>query len=337
MKVAFVSTFLPERCGLATYAARVLPFIEEVVAVQKVQLPYGATFMVRRKVPVLIRPRTDLVHVNYEYALYGQNIIPLLLWLRLRKIPVVLTLHSHNVRNWPNRYLNLWINSLPQKVVVHSQETAQRYGYVHIPHGGPDNPYLRERDRCQGQGPRFIHTGFVRANKRLDEIIKVFCRRPELNLVICGTHHGHTVDSYYRRCQTLFEENRGNITWHDRFMSEDELLKVYAKGDVLVLFHAPVDDNYHSGLVSDALASGLPVIAPPLPGLREQVMPEWGYVMDGFEVADLEKGLEVAKKYHRRWQQNLARVRGKFLWANIASEYIKIYQELVGHEDNGCR
>ncbi len=49
-----------------------------------------------------------------------------------------------------------------------------------------------------------------------------------------------------------------SISWHDSFMSENELLRVYAGADVLVLFHGPGQDNYQSGLVSDALASGLP-------------------------------------------------------------------------------
>jgi glycosyltransferase involved in cell wall biosynthesis len=329
MKVAFVSTFLPDHCGLATYAARVLPIIEQSAEVQRVRLPYGATFTIRRNVPVVLRSRVDLVHINYEYALYGQNIIPLLLWLRLKRIPVVLTLHSHNSHRWPNRYLNLWINKLAQKVVVHSLETAQSQGYMHIPHGGPDNPYLEETRRGEKVGPIFVHTGFVRENKRLDEIIGLFSRRPDLQLVISGTYHGRKPTSYYRLCRDLFRQNPGNIAWHDRFMSEHELLRVYAKGDVLVLFHSPVRDNYHSGLVSDALASGLPVLAPPLPGLREQIPAGCGHIMAGFDTPALESALDYAKAHYREWQETLASLRTNFLWENIASQYIRIYQELL--------
>ena len=332
MRVSFISTFLPDRCGLATYAARVLPFIEQATQVNRVIVPYGQSFFFRREVPIFMRSKVELVHINFEYALYGQNIIPLLLWLRLKKIPVVLTLHTHNPHDWPNRYLNLWINKLAQRIVVHSPKTAARYGYIHIPHGGPDNPYLEEGKRGGADGPRFVHTGFVRENKRVDEIIRVFSHRQDLGLVICGTYQGRKPSPYYKRCRELFERNSGNITWHDGFMSENEFLRVYADADVLVLFHGPGQDNYQSGLVSDALASGLPVLAPPLPGMKEQIPAKCGYLLDGFEVSDLEIGLDVAKEHYREWQSTLADLRTDFLWENIAGEYVRIYQELL---DNG--
>ena len=334
MKVAFVSTFLPERCGLATYAARVLPMIEEAAEVRRVKLPYGQSFLIRKNVPVFIRPRVDLVHINFEYSLYGQNIIPLLLWLRLKRIPVVLTFHSHDANNWPNRYLNFWINKLTPSIVVHSAEIAARYGYIHIPHGGPDNPYLEEGKRGQEGGPRFVHTGFVREIKRLDEIIRIFARRQDLRLVICGTHQGRRPSPYYRRCRKLYEGSAGNITWNDRFMSENEFLRAHADADVLVLFHGMGQENYHSGLVGDALASGLPILAPPLPGIKEQIPANCGYLMDGFEIRDLETGLDVAKENYREWQSALAGLRTDFLWENIASKYVTIYQELLNNRSN---
>ena len=75
MRVSFISTFLPDRCGLATYATRVLPFIEQAAQVKRVIVPYGQSFFFRREVPIFMRAKVDLVHINFEYALYGQNII----------------------------------------------------------------------------------------------------------------------------------------------------------------------------------------------------------------------------------------------------------------------
>ena len=202
------------------------------------------------------------------------------------------------------------------------------YYYIYIPHGGPDNPYLKEGKRGAEDGPRFVHTGFVRENKRVDEIIRVFSHRQDLRLVICGTHQGRKPSPYYKRCRELFERDSGNITWHDRFMSDDEFLRVYADADVLVLFHGPGQDNYQSGLVSDALASGLPVLAPPLSGMKEQIPARCGHVMAGFEISDLEAGLDVAREHYCEWQSTLAGLRADFLWKNIAREYVRIYQEL---------
>ncbi|GAB4257046.1 MAG: glycosyltransferase family 4 protein [Deferrisomatales bacterium] len=330
MRVAFVSTFLPDRCGLATYAGRILPVIEQAAAVRRVRVPYGQSFWLRRGMPLGPGRGVDLVHVNYEYALYGQAVVPLLAACRLRGIPALVTQHAYDARSRPARYLNFWVRRLATRVVCHSPAVARREGYDHIPHGGLDNPYLADSPRGSREAPLFLHTGFVRENKRLDALLELFARRPGWRLEICGTHQSPEPSAYYRRCRALCDRTPGNVRWEERFLEEEELLRVYARADVLVLFYRPTEDRYHSGVVADALASGLPVVAPPLPGIREQIPEGCGLVLEGFDPAHLEQGLEAAMGRYRRWQERLAGLRRQFLWETVGRRYVEIYRELAG-------
>jgi glycosyltransferase involved in cell wall biosynthesis len=231
-KVAIVGTYLPQRCGIATFssdlrsalsaAARQTAF--QVVAVKEGAHDYPAEvqFEVARKalpdyratVDFLNRNAFDVVSVQHEFGIFGGRqgnyILRLMQDLRM---PVVTTLHTVLEEPDPDqRDVLSAIGELSDRVIVMSKRArsmlAKVYGVPRsritvIPHGVPDVPFLDpsyHKERYGLAGRKVILTfGLLSRGKGLEYVIEAMPRivadHPDAVFVIAGeTHPGVLAD-----------------------------------------------------------------------------------------------------------------------------------------------
>ncbi len=123
IKVALVTTWPPELCGIATYAEELVKN-SKGVAFKIIQRPLTGPDILKQVGDV------DIVHVNHAWSLFGALHRQHINTLKLMGKKTVCTFHestSHNVNDFTQGF---------DRVVVHHKNTTD--GYTFIPHGIPD-------------------------------------------------------------------------------------------------------------------------------------------------------------------------------------------------------
>lgn len=225
-KVAVVGTYLPQRCGIATFSADLrnalssaAPRAEvQVVAVKEGAHDYPAEvqFEVARKalpdyratVDFLNRNAFDVISLQHEFGIFGGRrgnyILRLMQDVRM---PVVTTLHTVLEEPDPDqRDVLSAIGELSDRVVVMSKRArsmlAKVYGVPRsritvIPHGVPDMPFLDpsyHKERYGLAGRKVILTfGFLSRGKGLEFVVeampRIVAEHPEAVFVVAGETH----------------------------------------------------------------------------------------------------------------------------------------------------
>ncbi|MHC4562307.1 MAG: glycosyltransferase family 4 protein [Planctomycetota bacterium] len=229
--VAFVSNYLPRRCGIATFAHDLCNAVAgqagesmDLFVVAMNDVPEGYTypdrvrFEVRQNAPADYRLAADFLNISqvsavclqHEYGIFGgpagSNILTMLRQLRR---PLVTTLHT--VLKDPDaqqQRVLAEIGRLSDRMVVLS-ETA--VGILHdaygvptekiamIPHGIPDVPFVDPnffKDKFGVEGRKVLLTfGLLGPGKgieyAIDALPPIVARHPEVVYVVLGATHPH--------------------------------------------------------------------------------------------------------------------------------------------------
>jgi glycosyltransferase involved in cell wall biosynthesis len=231
-KVAVIGTYVPRRCGIATFTADLLQALSrqapetEWSAVAVSDTPEGydypspVRFEVNQKavadyqlsVDLLNMSQVDIICLQHEFGIFGgadgSYVLEFLQGLRM---PVVTTLHT--VIHEPSRIqreIITTIGELSDRVVVMS-ETARRmlrrvYGIPDenisvIPHGVPDMPFLDpsyHKDQFGILGKKAILTfGLISPGKGIEYVIEampeVVRAHPDAVFIVAGATHPQVV------------------------------------------------------------------------------------------------------------------------------------------------
>ena len=270
----------------------------------------------------------DIVHVQHEYGIFGrgEGLIKLIKRLKEEGIikSAVITMHSvwTEVKDtWFQRKLNVF-----DVVLVHSQ--CQLYelkwqgvkGAHLIPHGTLLNPYVgkyRELRRELGIGNEKVALvpGFVRRDKNVDKVVRVAREVGYLPLVA-----GEIKD----------EVDLTGALVINRYLSTDEMLKLYASSDVIIFFYRDHKGVYSvSGALHLALGSFKPIIGTSTPRLVEMSIVPEALVND---IEDLKIKLKYIMENEEEYLRRLAPLFSYGLetrWEVVAREHEKLYSKLV--------
>ncbi len=227
--VAFIGTYVPRRCGIATFTADLLEAVaaEGQVPCLAVALndtaegyryPDRVRFEIRQAILGDYRLAADFLNMNqvgvvclqHEFGIYGgpagANILSL---LRDLKIPVVTTLHTVPQEPGSDQRRALEeILRLSDRIVTMSQRSLELLREVYrapmeklalIPHGIPDVPFVDPnyyKDQFGVEGRKVILTfGLLSPNKGIETMIealpRVVAAYPETVYVILGVTHPH--------------------------------------------------------------------------------------------------------------------------------------------------
>ncbi len=264
---------------------------------------------------------------------------------RLRRRGLALVFTVHNIR------LHFYKNALHQVVrdtsmrsawrachalLVHTEglrrDLAEFLGTGHPPiHVVPHGVWSvagRVPGRTVNRRPRLLFFGAIRPNKGLHVLLRAMQDLPECDLTVAGPSE----DARYLGAarELALRLPPGRVELIDRYVSEDEMAGLFARSDLLMLPYTSFAAQ--SGVLYQALAHGVPVVATDVGGLGESIR-QWGIgevVPPGDERAlagAVGRMLDPAR--HRAAVEAIDRARDEMTWTASARATLDVYRSLV--------
>lgn len=257
----------------------------------------------------------SLVHIQHEFGLFGGDYGERVLRLAKNiKKPIVVTFHTvlPDPTEGMLRVVRTLADLADSSVVMTHQSAGiltDFYGIarrrIHVvPHGTHLSPHREPRDVRQQLGlgdHRILSTfGLLGPNKAIETAIDalpaIVANFPDvLYLVIGKTHPGvvaHSGESYRTSLEQRVEELglHRHVRFINEYLSTEDLLAYLAATDVY-LFTSRDPMQAVSGTFAYALASGCPVVATPIPHVREALPPEAGVIAEFGNPASFSDGV----------------------------------------------
>jgi len=303
----------------------------------------------------------DLVCVQHEYGIFGGPAgSHILAMLRELRMPVVTTFHT--VLREPDenqRRVLAEIAELSDRVVVMTRRGVEFardiYGIPEekidlIPHGIPDMPFVDPnffKDQFGLQGKTVLLTfGLLSPNKGIEYVIRalpeVLRRYPNLVYVVLGATHPHVRlhqgESYRYSLERLARQLgvEGNVVFHNRFVSQEELLDFLGAADIYITpYLNPAQIT--SGTLAYSVGAGKAVISTPYWHAEELLADGRGVLVpfgDSQEIASAILRLldNEAERHAMRKRAYLAC--RDMAWPNVAAMYLRSFER--AREDR-CR
>lgn len=304
-RFGFLSTYPPTRCGLATFTEALAgalaagePHMPTIVRVLDVmdsrrgaedlnRIPSTVELVARNRVTMRAAVRAldqcDVAIVQHEYGIYGgldgDEIIPL---LRSLKTPAIVVLHT--VLSAPTAHQRVVLDTvckLAANVVVMTDNAGEilmrtysvkRSKVRVIPHGVPVPREVRVTK--DGGSKRVLTWGLLSPGKGIEWGIRALAELQgadaPVEYVIAGQTHpkvlAHEGERYREMLQRLIHDLdlADVVTLDDRYLDDSQLADQVALADVVLL---PYDsrDQATSGVLIEAVAAGIPVVATGFP------------------------------------------------------------------------
>ena len=230
-KVGLVGSFIPRRCGIATFTADVAESVGNsglnvgVIAVSdkpgykyskqvKFEIDQGRLPDYEKAAEFLNSSGFDIVSVQHEYGIFGgEHGRYLLNMLRLVNVPIVTTLHTVLRDPLPDQKAVMdELLQLSERVVVMSQHAIGFLAEVHglcvskidlIPHGIPEICCDGAKDFKAGLGiigPMILTFGLLSPDKGIENMVEALPAilevEPESMYVVLGATHPNVKSSF---------------------------------------------------------------------------------------------------------------------------------------------
>jgi len=304
----------------------------------------------------------DILHVQHEYGIYGRDdrILKACLEAKRENLvkKVVFTLHTvyHPSSRSPetlafqrelNRADALIVHSYLMEFELHNQgidPTIVR----RIPHGTLLNPHLDETRKelllslglREREAPGIILTtpGFLRRDKGLDLLVNAMNSlepfRENFTLLIAGEKRVGGDPEAEKMIEAIEEESRKlNVIFLDRYLSDDEILRIAALSDIIILPYRDVAGKYSvSGILHLSMGSFKPIIGTRVPRLLElyQFSPRTTVTpMNPAELAKIIKWCIRNYDYVVAYMSSLYGYAIRTQWVRMARRHLSLYRELL--------
>jgi glycosyltransferase involved in cell wall biosynthesis len=245
----------------------------------------------RRAADFLNVNAVDIVCVQHEYGIFGGKAgSHLLALLRALRMPIVTTLHTILAEPTPAQRIAMdEITRLSERLVVMSAQGAALLRGVHdapehkivlIPHGIPSIPFAtRSKDQLGVEGKFVVLTfGLLSPDKGLEYVIDalpaIVARHPNTVYLVLGATHPHVKERQGEAYRLMLELRAqrlgvdGHIIFHDRFVSQGELVEFLSAADIYITPYLN-PDQITSGTLAYAVGAGKVVISTPYRYARE--------------------------------------------------------------------
>jgi glycosyltransferase involved in cell wall biosynthesis len=366
--IAFVSTFPPTSCGLATFAAALRGAVadgrgsdEGLGVVSLVDAPLG------RRLPDFVHEHLngngaslvraiealnahDAVLVQHEYGIYGgpdgREVLDLLSGLN---VPAIVTLHT--VLNQPSpgqRSILERIVALTERTIVMSETANRRLinGYRVdpakvrvVPHGARVS--LGGPSLAEGSRPVVLTWGLIGPGKGLEMAIEALAGLRDLDplprYIILGKTHPKVQasqgDAYLEGLMARVHDLGLDqiVEFDGRYLDTDALALAVRRAD-LVLLPYESTEQVTSGVLVEALAAGKPVIATAFPHAIELLGGDAGIVVPHGDTIAMTAALQKVLAHPAlaaRMAAEAKLVGSQLYWPAIARRYDRIAAKLV--------
>ncbi len=368
----FLSTYPPTRCGLATFTEALASSLVEVgereptiVRVLDVREsgPAPAVFgrvptttelisgnRVSMRASVRALETCDVAIVQHEYGIYGgsdgDEIIPL---LRSLSTPAIVVLHTVLIEPTPHQRNVLdTVCRLAVSVVVmtdNARDILRRTYNVKdskirvIPHGVS---VPRAASTTARTGPKRILTwGLISEAKGLEWGIRAMAELrdilPPVEYVIAGQTHPKVLaregERYRESLQQLIVDLdlADTVTLDDRYLDATQLEELVGSADVVLLPYES-RDQATSGVLVEAVAAGVPVVATGFPHAVELLGRGAGLIAQHADPASMAAAIRTiveADETAERMREAARRDAQELSWPSVAEKYRAIADRLV--------
>lgn len=301
--VAFLSTYVPRECGIATFTANLVEGLPDSDPVRVVALDGNGP---RLTYPKVVRQRiraseraaysrlaaqleeagVDIVSVQHEYGIFGgPSGMYLLDFLDSLNLPVVTTLHTILTRPTPlQRRVLQRIGDRSERLVSMSQRGRVLLRDVYgippgsievIPHGVPAFGTVNSAEakaRLGLDGLVILSFGLLGPHKRLELVIdalaRIAHRAPDARLAIVGRTHPEIRRKWGESYRQSLVDQAARLGIGDRLVFVDRFLDNAELGDWLAasdVFVTPYSNAQQitSGTLAYALAAGTAIVSTP--------------------------------------------------------------------------
>ena len=369
LRIAFVGTFPPTQCGLATFTESMVDSISDAArAVEPVVIrliqpnePIGGARAtvdwIAGDAASFDRVRdtvadAGVVVLQHEYGIYGgpdgDEVLDL---LRTTTTPSIVVLHT--VLADPTPHQRAVLEEVIERADVTVTQTAaarlrlanyaitdpQRV--IVIPHGAwtqPSAGQQRRQDR-----PLVLSWGLVGPGKGLEHGIAAMAPLADLppppTYLIAGETHPKVRAAQGERYREMLARSAVELGIAERVVFDGtyrdaaSLAALIGRADVVLL---PYDsrDQVTSGVLVEALAAGKPVVATQFPHAVEALASGAGLLVrhgDDEAMADAIRQILTRSDLAAAMRHEAARVGAGLHWPVVAERYLKVIHDLLAH------
>lgn len=364
MRIAFISTYPPIECGLATYTKYLTDamkkFKKEIFIVSQIGAKGENTFPVYtpqnndiayRLFHAVENLTPDIIHIEHEFGLYGSRrgfqIIDFMLRCKVTDTPVVTTLHTV-FKNFSHteKFITQYIIDNSAAVIVHEpyQKAMLENDYNHqnkikvIPHGVRScNKTPNAKKLLDLENKKVILlSGYLRETKCFEKIIEVF---PKIaaqidNVVLLVAVRNRILEySKYRRClYKLIEESpsKDKIKILIGQFPQYTFDTILSAADVIAL---PYSKGGQSGILAQSSAFEVPVVTSNLQSFKH-----WNETVKGGLTCDTDNDyvknivkILTDEKYSSQLQKNIKQHNKLISWDKVADIHMDIYNNIINN------
>jgi polysaccharide biosynthesis protein PslF len=354
-RVGIVSTYPPTRCGIARFSASLFSALAEVDPSLQVDIlrlvdspgpesPYPVSMefdpagAVGVKAAVNHLNRGDIAVINHEFGIFGpedgRSALDLAEGLQVPAFTIM-----HTVLSEPTSGQRAVIQSLaslttPVVLCEAAREIlVDRYAVSSsdievIPHGA----HWSAQRISHSPRRQLITWGLLGPGKGLEESLAALAQLgkmdPPVRYQIVGRTHPNVVRNAglaYRQSLDRLIERLGlddRVEFIDRYVSDEELFDLVRASDLVVVPYRN-QDQVSSGVITEAIGMGRPVVATRFPYSEEILESGAGLVVE-HDVAALANGIETLLEdsvSYRRAAREAAKLSGELSWSSIARKY----------------
>ncbi len=367
MKICFISTYLPQKCGIATYLSYLIDGIKKVNKEIKIKIlaEKGAERIKTKNFEVLpcwSREENypeqilmnlkdcDIVHIQHEYSIYkfDKRLKKLLNNIKRKIITIHCIRPAQNSERWDtDENFAFEIADISDHVIVHLESQKNilerkinSSKITVIPHGTRiiNEDKIKSRKILNLPVDKFIILmfGFIKRHKNYEVVIDAIdLLKKEKNgiyfLIVGEIAKGQR--EYFERLKNYIKNKKLDkfVEIREGFFPEEYVPFLYSAVD-LVIFPYYEGDRSSSGALHLAIGAGKIVLASRIPKFEElkKISDELLFLpFNSEEVKGLMKKILENKNFRDYLITRTLKYREETSWENTAKKHIEIYKKII--------
>ena len=368
-RVAFVSTYPPRPCGIASFTHQLAGTAHdrEVVVLpwpaHSVTYPHEVHHRLRTDAPHEVQPTAaelsecvDVASIQYHPDIWGgDEQTDVLEFMDALDIPAVVTLHAiepepsdaHRelIRAIAERAAAMVTMSQHARAVLETVYSVDPWRIVTIPHGVADVPILdpQTAKTLLGLAGRdvILTFGLITPRKGIEHMLRalpaVVADHPRTLYAIVGATHPDEIasngEAYRQSLQTLVRTlgMAANVQFVDNFVGRVELIRWLQSADVVVTPYTDLGQSV-AGTLAAAMGTGRAVVSTPYAYATEALADERGVLVTPNAPADLARAVsDLLSDGERRTAigQRAHDWSRCMTWTKVGDEYAALFERVT--------
>jgi glycosyltransferase involved in cell wall biosynthesis len=332
----------PEVCGVGDYAERLSRELEHnAVAVRRFASSKLSTLLSPETIDRIETIDSGLIHIQYPTAGYGRSLIPAMLAKRVRRKPVVVTLHEYSVFRW---YRRAWFSSFARHCAARiftTEEERDLFAHrfpdrngidltIEIGSNIPAGPAIA---RVPGKVSYF---GLIAPNKGIEQFLDL-CEiagsaATGLSFDLIGA-----VPDRHRRYADMMLRRAAACGVHISLHLPDDAVAERLAASTFAYLPFPDGASAKRGTLAAAIVNGLVVVT-----RHSSITPDWirsatVAAEAPFDALRALTRLQNDDPWRSAMADRAAQAAARFRWDTIAQRHSDLYRQLAARDSTDAR